>query len=301
MITLLVGDNDFEKKRELDSLVAKSGLVAERYDGTSLEVNRLPDIMMGTTLFATNRLIVINDLSENTVAWDKFVDQIENVSSDIEIVLMEVKPDKRTTSYKKLSKVARVVDSKLWSDRDVGTAVSWLKNEASRMGLKLDNKSAQLVVARVGLDQWQLLHALEKLALADVVDEHVIEDLIDASPMENVFNLFDSALSGDVKKVRKMVAILKTTEDAYRLFSLLSSQAFQLAAVSTAGTDDKPAKDLGIHPYVIGKLKQTAKRTSRSRVRKIVDLFAIADDDMKVSKADPWILIEKALLEVATK
>ncbi|MEP7205100.1 MAG: DNA polymerase III subunit delta [Candidatus Saccharibacteria bacterium] len=300
MITMMTGDNTFETERAIRAIVDRFGGDAERTDGSRLEVKQLPDLLMGTTLFADKRLVIISDLSDNKDVWANFSDWLPRISDDIEVILVDPKPDKRTLTYKALKKQATIIEAAAWTDRDVAKAEKWLVAEATRLGLELESKHAQLIVRRVGTDQWQLLHALEKLVLADRVTVDVIEAIIDANPAENVFNLFDAALGGNRKKVTEMVRGLEMTEDPYRLFALLSGQAFQLAAVVAAGPGDNVAKDFGVHPYVISKLLPAANQLGRGGAKKIITAFAKADDDMKLSRAEPWLLIERALMKVAT-
>ncbi|MET0979650.1 MAG: DNA polymerase III subunit delta, partial [Candidatus Saccharimonadales bacterium] len=141
-----------------------------------------------------------------------------------------------------------------------------------------------------------------KLAVLDVITTDVIAELIDANPVENVFDLFDAALRGDTVKLKKMLATLELTEDPYRLFGLLGGQAFQLAALTIAG--DKPstevAKDLGVHPYGLSKLGSYSRRLRRTGVKQIIAFFAEADAGMKTSTIDPWLLVERALMKTAT-
>lgn len=300
MITLISGDNTFEIERAVDVIVANFKGVAERVDGSSLELRQLPDLLMGATLFANKRLVIIKNLSENKEVWATFGDWLSRVSDDTDVVLIEPKPDKRTVTYKELKKQAQIIEVTQWLDRDASKAETWVRDEAKQLGVSLDTKCVQVLVRRVGLDQWHLFHALEKLALVDTVTVEVIEALIDANPVENVFNLFDAALRCDGKKVTEMVRTLELTEDPYRLFALLSSQAFQLSAVVAAGPHNDVAKDFGIHPYAVSKLVPGARQLGRSGARKIIRAFAKADDDMKLSRAEPWLLIERALMKVAS-
>lgn len=300
MITLLVGDNDFEKERALAGLVSSSKFRVEKYDGTTLDVNRLPDLLMGTTLFDDDRLIVIKNSSENSIVWAKLGDMLENASSDINLVLVEQRPDKRTATYKKLQKTVNIIDHPRLDGRDANKLVDWLQKEAKQMGVELDSKLANLVVNRVGFDQWQLYHALEKLSFIKPITAEVIESVIDANPTENVFNLLETSINGNRSKLMKMLGVLELSEDPHRLFSLLSTQAFQLAAVYSADAGDNVSSDFGIHPFVAGKFRALSRGKSRGVIKKIVEIFAMADDDMKISKAEPWLLIEQALLKVAS-
>jgi len=73
-----------------------------------------------------------------------------------------------------------------------------------------------------------------------------------------------------------------------------------LAAVVTTKESDNVSKDFGIHPYVVSKLKSIANRLKISGVKKIISIFTELDDDIKISKAEPWLLVERALIKVAT-
>lgn len=301
MITVLTGENGFEISRELERLINSFDGAAEKIDGAQLELKQLPDLLMGATLFADRRLIIIKGLSENKSLWEAFIDWLPRVSDDVRLVLVDEKPDKRTKTYKELQKVADVREFKLWGERDTAAAEKWVGEEAGRLAMSLDKKSIQSSVARVGVDQWSLSHALEKLVVLDKVNPTVIEEVIEANPVENVFNLFDAALKGDATKVARMIETLQLTEDPYRLFGLISTQAFQLLAL---GISEKPAaevaKDLGAHPFALSKLAPHAKRLGTGGTKKVFTAFVEADSAIKTSAADPWLLIERALIKVAT-
>lgn len=301
MITLLTGENSFELERALGALVGAFDGVVERIDGSELELKQLPDLLMGGTLFSERRLIVIKGLSDNKVLWPILSDWLPRVSEDVQLVLIEPKPDKRTKTYKDIQKLASVQEFKLWGERDSSVAERWVSDEATQLGFLLDAKNARLLVARVGIDQWRLYRALEKLAVLDEVNEALIIDIIEQNPAENVFNLFEAALRGNVHEVRQMIETLELTEDPYRVFGLLSGQAFQLFAVALA---DKPsaevAKDIGAHPYAVSKLVSYTKKLGKTGGKRVIAAFAEADAGMKTSVAEPWLLIERALMKVAT-
>lgn len=301
MITLLTGENSFELTRSLDAIVAGFDGVAEKREGSDLQLSQLPDLLQGVTLFADKRLVVIKQLSENKLLWDALPDWLERSSADVHVVLVEPKPDKRTRTYKDLKKNATVKEFEIWGDRDVMLAEKWVSDEAVRQGISLDRKSVQTLVLRVGMDQWQLYHALEKLAVLDKVTPEIIGTIIEANPTENIFNLFEAALYGNTQKVSKMICILQRTQDPYMTFGLLSGQVFQLAALAVSSkSSGEVAGDIGAHPYAVGKLAPQAKNLGRSGTRKIVAIFAEADIVMKSTSTDPWLLVEQALIKTAS-
>lgn len=300
MITVLTGENNFELTRALDSIVVSFAGTAEKFEGSDLDVSHLPDLFMGATLFADKRLVIIKNLSDNKSIWEMLPAWLARIGDDFHLVLVEPKLDKRTKTYKDLKKLADVKEFAGWGDRDSVAAEAWVIAEAKQQGFTLDKKSAQTLVSRVGLDQWQLFYALQKLSVLDEVTPDIINSIVEAAPNENVFNLFEAALRGDGRKVIDMIHTLQRTQDPYMTFGLLSSQVFQLAALAST---DKPsvevAKDIGAHPYALSKLSSYAKKLNQSDIRKIVRYFADADTAMKSSATNPWLLIEEALIKTS--
>lgn len=302
MITVLSGENSFEVQQALQAIIRAFDGTVERIDGSELDLKQLPDLIMGGTLFADKRLVAIKQLSENKAIWPVFTDWLPRISDDIHLVLVEPKLDKRTKTYKDLQKVATMTDYPAWSERDIAKAEQWVAGEAKTLGCDMDNACVRLLVNRVGPDQWLLHQALQKLAVLDYITVDVITEIIEANPVENVFDLFESALRGNAVKVKQMIETLELSEDPYRLFGLLSGQAFQLAALAAAG--DKPsaevAKDLGVHPYGLSKLTTYARKLGRPGAKRVIAAFVEADAGMKSSATEPWLLIERALIKTAT-
>lgn len=299
MITLLSGENSFEIREALQAIVADFDGTAERVDGAGLELRQIPDLLMGGTLFADKRLVIVSGLSGNSSLWQKLPEWLPRVSDDVHLVLVDEKPDKRTISYKALKEVARLQEFPAWGDRDQHKAEQWFAARAKSQGLSLDAKTVHHIVSRVGYDQWLLANALETLSLLDEITPEAINRTIIANPSENVFELFETALNGDRVLLRDTLRTLELQEDPYAIFALISSQAFSLAAVAYADDTQNPSKDFAIHPFVASKLTRHAKRLGKPAVTRIMKQFAQTDADMKVSKAEPWLLIERLLFDLA--
>lgn len=308
MITVLAGENDFEITREAQRLTRNFASATERIEGDSLQPGDLPDVIMGTTLFAKNRLIIITNLSDNKAAWTALADYVPKVSDDTRVILIEPKPDKRTKTYKALQKHADIKEYKLWSEREEAAAERWTKDEAKQLGVTLKGAAARLVVARslvarekgAVIDQWRIMSSLEKLAPLGTVGPEEVEMYIEETPVESVFGLLETALRGDSVRVKAMIESLQAGDDPFRLFGLLGGQVFWLAALTTASEPSQSVtQDFATHPFILGKLAPYGRKLGASRVKQAVSVFADADAAMKTSAADPWLLIERALLKVA--
>jgi DNA polymerase-3 subunit delta len=302
VITLLFGENSFDIDQYRRKIVSGFSGVPEKLDGYDLDKNSLLSIFMGQTLFSDTRLIIIDGLSVQPELWNELPEWVEKLSNDIHIVLVEGKVDKRTATYKWLQKNIKVIECKPWSPRDMQLAISWMADQVKAHNLDISHANIQLLVRRVGLDQWRLHQALEKLELIDEINEFAILEHIDAHPEENVYELFETALGGKSELVQEKIHTLKQTEDPYMVFGLLASQVLQFSALALSddASSGTVAKDIGAHPFVLSKLAKYTRNVSKIEVRSLMQSASQADIDMK-SGSDPWIVIERFLLEIATK
>lgn len=300
MIVLLIGENSYSANQELVKIKANFDGEVERYDGEAITKNTMAEICQGVSLFSTKKLAIIRELSTNKDIWDELELWLSRINDDTTVVLVEPKPDKRTKSYKQLIKLAEVRECKPFSDRDAQTVERWLLNEAKTRQLSLDTPSARELVSRLGTDQWTLVNELERLSSLGDITLEVVKNYTPHSESEQVFSLLDTAFSGDSQAVHQKIAILKSTNDPYLTFGLLSSQVFNITALVFA--QDKPvsevARDIGQKEFLLAKLKTISRRLNHRQLEVIVDTLASTDGAIKMGE-DPWMALENFLLSIA--
>ncbi len=298
MIYLLHGENEFEKRQKLAAILG--GVDYGRYDGEELDEGRLRELLAGQTLFSDDASIVITNLSDNTELWAKLPELVS--VADKKVILLEEKPDKRTKTYKWLTKQAEVQECVPFGERDGAKVSAWLVQRAKQAHeVALANDQAQLIVERLGHDQLRLDKFLEQLALADTIDEDLIRALLPMAKSESAFELFEAVLDGDKKAVKNIIHYLETTggdDAAYQTLGLVTSQLTTLAGLVLGGSQTEVASDLGAHPFVVRKLANRASQIDRQKLRKMIVALAYADQQMKATAVSPWLLLEAALIEM---
>lgn len=96
MIRIFTGDDRVRAKTEIEKTLGKD---YEVFEGSELELSDLPTLFLGTSLFAEKRRILIRDLSANSAAFSELESYL---NSPHEIVIFELKLDKRSAAYKKI-------------------------------------------------------------------------------------------------------------------------------------------------------------------------------------------------------
>lgn len=302
VITLLSGDNDYELTKKVAQLKAGFDGESERYDAVDLTKEQLADIFTGQTLFAMKRFVVIDSPSACSDLWQDMPAWAERLSTDTDVVLVEPKPDKRTSTYKWLKKNVTVLEFMSLDERDTRGILKWLEAYAHDNDVRLTSQQLRRLVDRAGASQWELAHAIDKLALVDTITDQWIDTVAQPSPSENVFALFETTLTGDTSHLQVMLATLRLTEDPYRIFGLINTQALQLVAlVYGDGNAAKVASDTNASsPYPFQKLSSYAARLTKVQARRMIDMLAQSDIRLKSSDADPWMVLESTLVRMAS-
>lgn len=273
----------------------------ERVEAEDITPAKLPDLLQGATLFATNRLVVIKNIASAKQIHDALVSALANVADSITVIIVEPALDKRTKLYKVLKADSQFKEFSLLSDAQL---IDWVIAEAEKLGGKLSRSVAQHLLRRAGRDQWRLANELQKITSYQAAPtEQTIDSLVEATPEGSAFELLDAALAGKAAVVDELIMTLKTQEDPYKLFGLLASQVHTLAVVAVAGTrsPDVIAKDAGLHPFVVRKTQTTARRLGEARVASIAADVALCDAQLKSTSADPWLLLRLCLQKIAAK
>lgn len=306
------GENNFALRQTLRELAKDSGLEPERIDASDIEPTDLIDLLQGQSLFSDQRLIIIEQASQEKSIWSALKDTLPNANTDTTLVLVANSPDKRTATYKWLQKNARIVDHPTWKGGDSRLAEKWLTKYAEQLGVKLPGNLVEDMVKRATrnaddgkpiIDQQQLANAVTQLSHSQTdITTDMLDAVLTPSTLENIFELLATALRRDTAKVQSMVAHLSQTEDGHRAMGLLVSQVANLAALVMADKStslDQVAKDIDAHPYALRQLLRYGDQLSKSQLSQVVQAIAEADVRLKQSQAEPWVLIESALLKIS--
>lgn len=308
MIYLIVGENSYAAQQALARITAQGAAEVERYDATLLDEHTLSDSMRGATLFANERVIVIKQLSEQKLLWEKFAEWAQDVSADTTLIVMEQKIDKRTKAYKTLVKHATVIAADYWTDRDVRQAETWLEDIAREHSVTLSRDQLRDMVQRayipgerpgqLYIDQMQLVQAITALRVLDAVTDEAIAAVLPPAPGETVFQLLEYALARDSDKVARTLREVHASVDPYAAFAAVAKQWTQLVAVMLAGNQ---ARDLAIHPYVLGKLRQAARDVSRGEAQMLTDMAATLDARMKRSEVSAAEGLDRLVMAITLR
>ena len=143
MIRIFYGDDRVTARKQIDRQLGDDYEIVE---GESLTVGDMPSVLLGTSLFATERAILIKDLSENKECFAMLPQLVGECPHNV--VIWEAKLDKRSAAYKELTKDKNVEfkEFKLAEDPDKKLVFDILD-----MAFRGDGKSALKACEKIEL------------------------------------------------------------------------------------------------------------------------------------------------------
>lgn len=163
------------------------------------------------------------------------------------------------------------------------TLSRWLFGMARRADLSLDGDAASLFVRYCDLDAARMSIEIKKLCLLlgeggritrETVEEHIAKDV-----EYKIYELTQAASRGD-RSVFSVIAhdLMEKGMDESALLSSLVSHYRNLADIAgMRGTEAEVAAALGVKPYAVRKLRETASRLGADRARAMyLELYGLA-------------------------
>ena len=179
--TILYGENSYERTTHLAKMkidAEKSSFEIEKKEIDGLSKSDFVNLICGVSLLAEKRFVYIRNLSENSEIWQSLGEILPRISSDVHLCLIEDKIDKRSFVYKSVSKIVELNEFKNLTVKDSKDLDEFARLFAQKQNLALDNKTASFLVSWVGVNEWAICDAVEKIALIGVASEENIREFI---------------------------------------------------------------------------------------------------------------------------
>ena len=103
MIKVFYGEDRIAARKMIDKLLGGEYEVVE---AENLQSSDMASVFMGVSLFCEKRSLLVKDLSANKDCWDLLPSFVDECPHDV--ILWETKLDKRSTTYKTLSKNKKI-------------------------------------------------------------------------------------------------------------------------------------------------------------------------------------------------
>lgn len=301
MVQAFFGTNSFAIKRDIGRIRADHpDAEVEIIDAQEVEdVSEIIQRVAGQSLFSSNRVVILKNISKHTKLRERLEEIVALNSDQAVVVIQESLLDKRTSYYKQLKKHTQLTEH---TDLSEDGAVEFVKNYMSELG-SIDQRTAVLLVSRVGIDQQLLMNELDKLLLHNksVTEESVLQ-LTESNPKDTAFMLTDALAEGDSKKAVQIYQNLRgANEEAQKILGALNWQYFTLLKIHAnlaLGTPQAIASSAGLHPFVVQKNMRVAKKLNKNQLKNCIETLVRTERRIKTTQTDIDQAMETGLLQL---
>lgn len=282
MVYVFAGSNWFGIKTATDQLVtdflAKNDQLAiERFDGNEDEQAEFVASLSSVSLFSEQKLVIIHSLSAYKSLADDIEAFLDKIDDDTTLLIIEKQPDKRSSYYKKLSKLASF---KEFAELNENTLADWLVQCASDLGGQINRSDAAYLIDRVGNSQTSLDHELNKLVQYNPqVNRQTIDLLTDQTIKSKIFDLVNYAFTGQCQKALQVYdeqRKLRTEPQA-----ILGMLVWQMHLVAVCATSNQPASEIAretkLNSFTLSKSEKIARAMGRGQVSQFLKLLTSID------------------------
>ena len=304
MITSICGNNAYAINSGLSDLknnfIKKYGAInLEQYDGEEDSYEQVIDSVTNTSLFSDKKLVVIENVDKNKELTDNIEDFLSR-SEESDLVLVMRNIDKRSKLYKLIKAKTDFLEFNI--DNHISLD-KWVTNEVKNRGGSIDQQSTRLLIDKTGNDQIKLNNEIDKLlAYQPIITQSNIELLTVNSPQSTVFQLLDSAFSGDYSKTLAIYEEQRAQKvEPIAILGMIIWQLhiFAIIKFSDNKTPSDIAKQAKLNPYVVDKSRHVLRRINKSYLKKLINKVAELDVSLKSESIDSDNVLKNLLLDIS--
>lgn len=305
MIIALTGNNSLNLRAELSRLVGEftknyGDMAVEKIDCEDAEYNKITEAVQSLPFLSSKKLVILNRPGTQKQFAEKFEELVESISDSTDVIIVEPKPDKRSSYYKLLQKKT---EFKSYDELGPRELPGWLSREAKARGGSLSQNDAQYLVERVGVNQQSLSNELDKLLIYEpAITRQVIDLLTDPAPQSTVFQLLDAAFAGNAKRALAIYREQRALKvEPIQIVAMLAWQLHALAVTKTAG--NKPvqviAREASLSPFVVQKSQPVSRKLTMQQLKQMIHDLQELDVKLKSTSIDPDEALQYYLLKIS--
>lgn len=297
MIIFLYGEDSYRITRKLKELVSAyktknpSGLNFISLDFPENNSDDLKRNLISNSLIPEKKLIIVKNIFKADPALVGFLKE-NNISSDQDIILVAISfdssafakatADKKNELFKYLTKKPNLAERfEYLKPYEIKT---WVRNSLRRSGIEIASEALDFLIVNCGFDPWRLDSEIKKLTdykNKGVIIKSEVEKLVSTSTNYNVFELTD-ALANKNKK-RALLALHRALDNSEKSNELLGLLAWQIRNLLRFKLNIEKPSGMKLHPFVLEKLKSSAKLFSLEELNRIMSKIIDLDLAFKTS------------------
>jgi len=333
MIIFLYGPDTYRSRQKLNEIIAnykkihKSGLNLKYFDFKKDSYQEFKYEFQIISMFQEKKLVVLENTFSNAEFKRKFLENSKKFIDSKDIILFYTTDQilKKDPLFGFLKKQAKFQEFELLAGQKLK---NWVKKEFEKYQCQISDTALGKLIEFTGNDLWQLTNEIKKLVsyraplqrgeggkenevLFDQkkqeVEEEDVELLVRPKIEADIFKTIDAISSRNKKQAIILIhKHLEKGDSPLYLLSMINFQFRNLLLVKSCESKGELyindmrilSKKLKLHPYVIRKSIQQARRFTIDELKKIYQKIFEVDLNIKTGKIDPQTALDMLIAEI---
>lgn len=301
-IYLFFGEEAYDIQKAIEKIKKSFDILKDNINFFELNkenITTLYDICQNVTFLGDKKLVIIKDTN---LKFD--IDKMYNSMTDETIVcIIEQTIDKRTSEYKKLSKIANIQE---FNHLNLEDMTKYIAGILSKYNLKIIKANAEYFVNVCGDDKQNDLNELQKLVIysnsqTDVITKDMIDKVCSKTLNAKIFDMLDKAVNkNSYGAIKDLDDLLMQKEPIVKIYIMLYRQIIQMYMIKILKNKNSQniSQVLKIHPFVLRKLSYSCDKYTLDSLKNIIYLFDEYDEKTKQGDMDFVIGLKKIICQM---
>ena len=295
---LFVGSQDLLKAEAVEDLVRAVGRGSVRsFSGGSVDAGTIIEARQNLSLLDPVAVIVVRQAAKFRSHTAEVAAALASVKEGPPVVFWDETVDHKVTLYKQIADAKAEFEFVAPRGPALG---GWVRDEAQRLGHKIDSAAVGALVDLVGDDLLGLRSALERVSVAvgpkQPIDADAVEIHVASSRSHAIFELQDQIYAKNfVAAVRVYRQLLDEGEEVPGLVGVVFAALRRLLLAREGGASILLRLDF-LSPSRAEKIAAQARQFSPATLRRAIDRLADIDVESKTGKGDARAALEEWLL-----
>lgn len=309
MIIFLYGEDSYGINQKVKEIIkgyeAKnpSGFNLANFDFAESGLNDFFELVKASSLILEKRLIVLKNISKTDQDSVLEIFKSQNLSSRDDIILLIVCLGDFEKGKLLEYLIKKPNQSQNFKPPKEYEVKSWARQFSNSMEVDLTGEALDFLISNCNFDLWRIDSEIRKLAdfsasggKVKVISKPQVEELIVANLNYKIFSLTDALAKKDRKKALEALdVLLDNHEKPTELLGLLAWQVRNLLRFKL--NPDNPS-ELKLHPFVLGKVKESAKLFSIGELNTILSRIIGLDLAFKTGNIDEKTALSLLIAEL---
>ena len=305
---LLFGDEDYLKKQYRDNLI--KALLPEgdtmnfaKFEGKDISVGEVIDLAETLPFFADRRVILISDSGFFKSSQEQLAEYLGQIQETTYFVFVESEVDKRSKTYKALSKSGCAVDFSMPDEKLLAT---WMGSRIKAAGKSISRDAWQEFFERTNDSMDHMDKEMEKLLSytyhKDSISLEDVEAICTKQVQTKIFDMISFIAAKNLPKVMELYHdMLAAKEPPIRILALIIRQFDQMYLLkdmaSTGMNASTIAGKLGIRDFIVKKNLGLARNFTMEQIRQLLEDAADLDERAKTGLINDRMAVELLMIK----